>query len=136
MSDHEDWRLTADVEAQVEGTLERLVDLADRPDGHDALGLPADAVRTHDEDRLFVYAGSRANLDAARHAIEREMSQEGVTARIVITRWDDETGVWRQIDPPPSEDEERTAAAVRQSAQESETQTFVCKVGRGVRRDL
>lgn len=136
MSDHEDWRLTADVEAQVEGTLERLVDLADRPTGHEQLGLSADAVVTHNADQLFVYAGSRPSMDAARQAIEHALAQEGVKPRIVITRWDDETGAWQRVDPPPNEDEQRAAAAERDSAQQSETQTFVCKVGRGVRRDL
>jgi hypothetical protein len=136
MSDDQDWRLVADVEQQVEGTLERLVNLADPSAGDAALALPADTVLTHDEDRLFAYAGSRSSVDTARGVLEKSLADEGVTARIIITRWDDETGVWLQVDPPPSDEEARAVASALASAQQSETQTFVCKVGRGVRRDL
>jgi hypothetical protein len=136
MSDSQEWRLAADIESEADGALDRLVALTDQTNGDAFFELPEDIVLTHDGDRLFVYAGSRAGIDAVRAIIEGPFASEIVTARIVITCWDDETGVWQQIDPPPSEEELRAAADELQRAQQTETQTFVCKVGRGVRRDL
>src|SRR4051794_31758882 len=105
MSDNQEWRLAADIESQAEGALDRLVALADRSHGDNLLGLPEDVVLTHDENRLFVYAHSREGVDALRTILAGPLAAEIVTARIVITRWDDETGLWQQVDPPPTEDE-------------------------------
>ena len=132
MSADQDWRLVADVETQDGGTLDRLVALGNGSD----VALPEDAVVTHDGNRLFVYAGSRASADAARAVLEGAIEREDATARVAVTRWNDETGAWQQVEPPPTEDEARAQAEILRSAQRSETQTFVCKVGRWARRDL
>jgi len=99
MADDQDWRLRADI-VDAPGLLGRL-----REAGHfdrelEPLISP-DVVLSADHDTLFAYANTRAAIDATAEALRHQLAQEGRTATLVISHWDDPGLDWHQVDPPP-----------------------------------
>jgi hypothetical protein len=136
VSEDQDWRLTAELDAEDRrGALERLLarirgrDLVDEIEAE----LPHDVVVTHDGDLLFAYAATEQEIRAAREVIERVLEREGIDARIVLSHWDEELDEWIQVDPPPDPDEARREQAVERDAETVETRTLVASAGNLVR---
>ena len=136
MSEDQDWRLTAELDASDRhGALERLMGRVRGPDivGEIESALPHDVVVTHDGNLLFAYASSRVEIEQARRAIEEVLGRDGVGARIVLSHWDEERDEWRQVDPPPSDEEARREQAAERDADTVETRTLVASAGNLVR---
>jgi hypothetical protein len=136
VSEDQDWRLTAELDAEDRrGALERLLE---RIRGDDLVEeieaeLPHDVVVTHDGNLLFAYAASEEEIRAAREVIERVLERDGVSARIVVSHWDEELDEWVQVDPPPSPEEVRREQAAERDAETVETRTLVASAGKLVR---
>jgi hypothetical protein len=136
VAEDDDWRLTAELDAvDRRGALERLLP---RIRGQDVVEeiearLPHDVVLTHDGKKLFAYADSEDAIRRARSAIARVLQSEGLPARIVLSHWDEELDEWRQVDPPPSDEEARQEEAAERDAEAVETRTLVASAGRLVR---
>jgi len=92
----DDWRLRIEFDDGARGLLARLSS-SDADELAKELAAERLAV-SHDEDTVFVYAGSQAQLDRARPAIDREIGELGLTPREVVSehwldaedRWDSE----------------------------------------------
>jgi hypothetical protein len=113
--DAQDWRLRVDVDDP-----ERLHEVIReaRHVEHDADALiPHGVVLDRDDTTLFAYANSRAMIDETRKTIERVLSDDGASARVVLGHWDEAIEDWRQIDPPPD------AVEVEREAEEGREQT-------------
>jgi hypothetical protein len=138
--DEKDWRLLAELDmpephASLHTLVERLrggTDVA----GEVQAAVPHDVVVTHDGNELFAYAADQSLLATARHALEGTLRQDHITARIRVSHWDDDLDDWRQTDPLPSAQEQRTQAVDKHSAQELETRTVVASAGKLVRREF
>ncbi len=136
MSDDQGWRLKAELDAaDAPSALSHLLGRLRGPDvARDAgAAVPRDVVVTHDGRLLFAYAESEASLRAARAAIEDVLARDGVGARVVLGRWDEEFDEWRQIDPPPTAAEQRASEARERDAQTTETRTMVASAGKMIR---
>jgi hypothetical protein len=137
--DEKDWRLLADLDMpEPQASLHTLVE---RLRGKDVASevravAPHDVVITHDGNQLFAYAADAALLAAARHALEDTMRRDSITARIRVSHWDDDLDDWRQTDPAPGAEEQRTQAVAEHSAQELETRTVVASAGKLVRGEF
>jgi hypothetical protein len=120
-----DWRLEVVAEGANTGRLDELVaGLAGNTD---------DVVITHDGNRVFAYAPNHASLVLVRADVESALQEDGITATVRSSHWDDDLDDWRQIDPPPTA--EQDAAAARDS-EAIETRTIVASAGRLVRKEL
>ena len=141
MADVHDWRLRVDLDdpaafhARLRGArhfereLEPLV-------SHDV-------VLSYDDDTLFAYADTEAEIREARRGVEHQLDRDGIHATLLISRWDDslgEDGEWQAVDPPPdhagellavAEHEEHAVHAAR--AARTETRTVAITSGRMVR---
>ena len=91
-----------------------------------------EVVVTHDGRELFAYGATDSMLDAARVAIDAAAASRQLTARVVLSHWDDTLDAWRQIEPPPLDVLELTDEAAA-GARTIETRTLVCVAGRLVR---
>jgi hypothetical protein len=136
VSEDQDWRLTAELDASDRhGALERLIGRVRGPDIVEEIesALPHDVVVTHDGNLLFAYASSREEIEQARRAIEEVRGRDGVGARIVLSHWDEERDEWRQVDPALSGEAARREEAAERDADTVETRTLVASAGNLVR---
>jgi hypothetical protein len=137
VSEDQDWRLTAELDADdrrgvLDGLLGRLRGGTDIVEEIEAR-LPHDVVLTHDGSLLFAYAASEEEIRAAAAVIERVLRAEGIDARIVLSHWDEELDEWVQVDPPPSPEEVRREQAAERDLEAVETRTLVASAGNLVR---
>ena len=134
-----DWRLQAELEAgAAHGALHDLIGRVRGPDVVKELEgqVSDDVVITHDGQQLFAYAADEANLTAARGAIEQVLRNDGITATVRVSHWDDELDQWRQVDPPPSAQQARVREAAERTAETPETRTLIAKAGKLVRSEF
>lgn len=135
MSDDQGWRLRTTVEgAGDHGVLDRVLGRFRGPGLADEVtsAVADDVVVTHDGSLLFAYAATEPALTAARSAIEGVLATDGLSASLVVSRWDEGRDEWVQTDPPPAEGE---AAGAASAADEDavETRTMVAVAGRSIR---
>ena len=136
MSEDQDWRLTAELDASDKrGALDRVLARVRGPDVVEELekALPHDVVITHDGKMLFAYAASELAIEAARRVIEQVLQRDAVAAKIVVSHWDEQRDEWRQVDPPPSAEQARSEAAAELDAEALETRTIVASAGNLIR---
>jgi hypothetical protein len=136
VSEDEDWRLTAELDAaDKRGALDRLLGRVRGPDVVEEIeeGLPHDVVITHDGKMLFAYAASEDAIRAARRVTEQVLRRDGIGAKIVVGHWDEELDEWRQVDPPLSAEQARSEAAADLDAEALETRTLVASAGNLIR---
>jgi len=139
MSEDQDWRLKAELDAAYERSgLDRLVGRVRGPDlaGEVGAAVPHDVVVTHDGRLLFAYAAGEAALAAARRAIETVLERDGVKASISVSHWDRQLDDWRQLDPPPSGGTERAEGAAERDLGALETRTMVVSTGKLIRSEV
>jgi hypothetical protein len=107
---HEDWRLRIELGNEGAGGLLGRLGLLDSDADEVARELKNERLAvTHDDNTVFVYAHSQAQLERARPAIEKELAALGIEPKHSIRehwleaeeRWDDE--------PPGESIEEETA---------------------------
>ena len=137
--DEKDWRLQARLDVNEPSA--HLQTLVQRLRGKDVVSeiehaAPHDVVITHDGDQLFAYAASEPLLAEARTTIEQTLREQGVTASIRVSHWDDDLDDWRQVDPPPNADEQNRQAAAVRDADAIETRTVVASAGKLVRAEF
>lgn len=135
----QDWRMQAQLEVpEAGGALRDLVGRLRGPDLVEEVEakVPRDVVITHDGKLLFAYAAEQATLDAARSAIEGVLGEDGISASVRISHWDDELEKWRQIDPPPTAEEREREAAAERDANAVETRTLVVSSGKMIRAEF
>jgi hypothetical protein len=107
---HDDWRITVEL-AEQHGSGERLLERLGLIDSEaeeleDEL-REARLAATHEGDRVFVYADSAEQAESARAVVERELVDEGLTAReIRVERWLPDEDRWDDEPPGPTVDEE------------------------------
>lgn len=132
MSEDQDWRLEAELDAE---NSRRAVDqLIGRLRGpHQVAAVPDDVVITHDGRLLFAYASTDASLASARSVIEDALRSDDVKATIRVSHWDDELDTWRQTDPPPTAEQRQAEDAAERDADAVETRTMVASAGKWVR---
>ena len=106
----DDWRLRIELGGHGAGGL--LGRLSGGPSTRLARELEAERLAvSHDEDTVFVYAGSQAQLDLARPTIDAELGELGIEPReIVSEHWLDDEDRW-DSEPPNGTVEEATADA-------------------------
>jgi hypothetical protein len=139
MSEEQDWRLTAALEAaQERAALGHLVGRLRGPHLLDDVeaAVSADVVITHDGKRLFAYAATESALAEARRAIESVLRSDGATASILVSRWDRDLDEWRQTDPPLTGEAKRTQEAAESEAEATDTRTLVASVGKLIRSEF
>src|SRR5207248_3222318 len=103
MSEGQDWRLRAELDAEERRTaLDHLLERVRGPDVVEEVGeaVPHDVAITHDGTLLFAYAASESALTAARRAIEATLRRDGVHADVSVSHWDERFDEWLQVDPP------------------------------------
>jgi hypothetical protein len=135
----EDWRLQAELALeQPHGALRELMGRLRGPDVFKDVEaeVPHDVAVTHDGQMLFAYAAARDGLEAARRAIERVLARDQIEARITISHWDTGVDRWRQVDPPPSAEEQRADEATSADDMAVETRTMVASSGNVVRDEF
>jgi hypothetical protein len=103
----DDWRLRVELPSDGVNLLERLGLIQTEADElANELGDSKLAV-THDDDTVFVYAGSATELDRAQALIERELADAGVHAtEIAVEHWLESEERWNDDPPGPTDDEE------------------------------
>ncbi len=134
-----DWRMQAELEVpEASGALRSLIGRLRGPDIVEEVEakVPRDVVITHDGKLLFAYAADRAALSAARGAIEAVLADDGVRARVLVSHWDEGREKWRQVDPPPTAEEQRSEAAAERDANVVETRTLVVSSGKLIRAEF
>ncbi len=126
------------LDAGTRGRLEHLLGRVRDPAvlEHLKAAVAHEVVITHDGQLLFAYAPTEAALAAARAAIEGVLQQDGITASISVSHWDEQRDAWRQIDPPPSAEETEAEQAVEREGEEIQTRTLVASSGNLVRSDF
>ncbi len=139
-ADEQDWRLEAEL-LDVVDTRHSLHGLVSRFRGPNVAeeaqaSVPHDVVVTHDGKLLFAYAADEATIKAARDAIEYVLRHDEIGARICLSHWDDELDDWRQTDPPPTAEQQRTDDADRRDAETIETRTLIASVGKEIRAEF
>jgi hypothetical protein len=137
--DQQDWRLLAELDvADPGGSLRGLIGRLRGPDVVKEIEgrVPHDVVITHDGKLLFAYAADAAILGEARGAIEAVLAQDGITASVRVSHWDDELDQWLQSDPPLSAEEQAAAQAAKVDAETVESRTLVASSGRQVRAEF
>jgi hypothetical protein len=105
----DDWRLRIEFDEGARGLLARL---SDTDADHLAEELESERLAvSHDEDTVFVYAGSQAQLERARPAIDAEIRALALEPREVVSEhWLDDEDRW-DSEPPGETLEEETADA-------------------------
>jgi hypothetical protein len=136
VSEDQDWRLTAELDAaDRRGALDRLLGRVRGPDVVEEIeaALPHDVVITHDGKLLFAYASTKDEIEAARRVIEQVLQPDGIDAKILVSHWDDDRDAWQQVEPPPTAEETRSEEAADLDADTVETRTLVASAGKLVR---
>jgi hypothetical protein len=106
----DDWRLRIELGGQAaRGLLARLSGTDARNLAHE-LETERLAV-SHDEDTVFVYAGSPAQLDLVRPTLERELSELSIEPREVVSEhWLEDEDRWDSESPGETMEEETADA--------------------------
>jgi hypothetical protein len=136
VSEDQDWRLTAELDAaDRRGALDRVLGRVRGPDVVEEIeqALPHDIVITHDGKLLFGYAASEDAIRAARRVIEQVLQRDGIRAKILLCHWDEELDEWKQVEPPLSAEQARSEAAAELDAEALETRTLVASAGNLIR---
>jgi hypothetical protein len=136
VSEDQDWRLTAELDAaDRRGALDRLLGRVRGPDVVEEIeaALPHDVVITHDGKLLFAYASTKDEIEAARRVIEQVLQPDGIDSKILVSHWDDDRDAWQQVEPPPTAEETRSEEAADLDADTVETRTLVASAGKLVR---
>ncbi len=130
--DERDWRLTGELVGADGGQLHGL--MARRREAHAADDAAAavgpDVVVTHDGERLFAYAASRAAIEDARTKLEQALSRDGLAAEFSLSVWSEDLEEWLDPDAPAP----APAAAADEGA--VVTRTYVVTLGRWVREEF
>jgi len=108
----DDWRLRIELGDEGAHGLLRRLGVVDTDADVLARELAAERLAvTHDDDTVFVYAGSRAQLETARPAIERELGELGFEPQeLVVEQWLDEDDRW-DSEPPGETGEEEAVSS-------------------------
>jgi hypothetical protein len=136
VSEDQDWRLTAELDAaDRRGALESVLGRIRGPNVVEEIehALAHDIVVTHDGKMLFAYAASEDAIDAARRGIEQVLARDGIDARILVSHWDEQRDEWRQVDPPLTPEQARSEQAAELDAEAIETRTLVANAGNLIR---
>jgi hypothetical protein len=136
VSEDQDWRLTAELDAaDRRGALERLLRRVRGPHVVEEIeaALPRDVVITHDGKLLFAYASSEEEIQAARRVIEDVLRREGINATSVVSHWDEDRDAWQQVDPPLTTEDAGNEESAERDADALETRTLVASAGKLVR---
>ncbi|HEY1777756.1 MAG TPA: hypothetical protein VGG41_16490 [Solirubrobacteraceae bacterium] len=138
MSEDQDWRLRVAL-ADAAGFHGRMRDAHHFERELEPL-VAQDVVLSYNEDTLFAYANTEDAIREVRRAVEHQLASESISAKIVVSHWDDdlgEVGDWHQVDPPEDssiaaleEDERHEHELAQQRAERVVTRTFVVKSGR------
>jgi hypothetical protein len=139
VSEDQDWRLKVELDAEERGgTLDRLLGRVRSPEVVDEVGraVPHDVAITHDGNRLFAYAATKAASATARSAIEAVLRREGIAGTIFVSHWDANLDEWLQVDPPLSGEAKRTEEAVERDAEKVESRTMVASTGKAIRAEV
>jgi hypothetical protein len=116
---NDDWRLEIDLddESRLGPLLERM---GARELEHDLADAFHDRVIvSRDGDHLFLYAGSREQLEAAGAVVDREAAEHGWTVKSELRRWHPVAEEWEDPDTPlPDDEAERRAEHERLIAAE------------------
>ncbi len=132
--DERDWRLRADLgPSPSHGFLAGLVEHVKDPAVMSELksAVAADAVVTHDGNRLFAYAAGREGIERARQAIQAVLDRDGITAELKLDHWDEALDDW--VDP---DDNSPKQVREREAAMAPSTRTLVSRAGKWVREEL
>jgi len=90
-----------------------------------------DVVVTHDGNRLFAYAASRAAIEDARAKLADALKRDGIETTLTLSSWSEELGAWIDPDAPQGA---REAAA--RDGEATVTHTYVVQLGRWVREEF
>jgi hypothetical protein len=107
----DDWRIRIELEGGARGFLERLgLDISSRASKlADELKLDRLAV-SHDEDTVFVYAGSAAEAAQARTIVDTELEESSIVPReVVLEHWLDDEDRWDSEPDAPDVEEDLVA---------------------------
>lgn len=103
----DDWRLRVELEDDKPNLLDRLGLIESEADELAEELRDSKLAVTHDDEVVFVYARTAKELDRARALIERELADDGQTARsISVEHWLESEERWDDDPAGPSEDEE------------------------------
>jgi hypothetical protein len=135
VSEEQDWRLKVELGDEARrGVLDTMLGRVHQP--RIGPGLPHDVVVTHDAAVMFAYAATRPSLDAARRAIETALQEEGRTARLSVSHWDEGSDEWLQVDPPLTDVQRRAEDAVERDQEQQESRTLVISSGKMIRAEV
>ena len=104
----DDWRIRVELEGDGRSFLERLgLDISSRASKlADELKLDRLAV-SHDEDTVFVYAGSAAEAAQARTIVDAELDESGIVPQeVVLEHWLDDEDRWDSEPDAPDVEED------------------------------
>jgi hypothetical protein len=104
----DDWRIRVELEGDGRSFLERLgLDISSRASKlADELKLDRLAV-SHDEDTVFVYAGSAAEAAQARTIVDAELEESGIVPQeVVLEHWLDDEDRWDSEPDAPDVEED------------------------------
>ena len=107
----DDWRIRVELEGGARGFLERLgLDISSRASKlADELKLDRLAV-SHDEDTVFVYAGSAAEAAQARTVVDTELEESSIVPNeVVLEHWLDDEDRWDSEPDAPDVEEDLVA---------------------------
>ena len=107
----DDWRIRIELESGARGFLERLgLDISSRASKlADELKLDRLAV-SHDEDTVFVYAGSAAEAAQARTIVDAELEESSIVPNeVVLEHWLEDEDRWDSEPDAPDVEEELVA---------------------------
>jgi hypothetical protein len=139
MADEENWRLQAELDVEdAHGALHNLLGRLRGPNVVKDVeaAVAKDVVITHDQELLFAYATSEAEIATARAAIEDVLRRDEIAARVRISHWDGGAERWQQTEPPLSAEEARADADAERDGDEIETRTMVANSGKLVRAEF
>jgi hypothetical protein len=139
VSDDQDWRLKAELDAEDRrSALDHLLGRVRGPDVVEEVSeaVPHDVAITHDGKLLFAYAARESALATARRAIEAVLRRDGVRADVTVSHWDERFDEWLQIDPPLAGEAKRTEEAAERDAEKVETRTMVASTGKRIRAEV
>jgi hypothetical protein len=89
--------------------------------------IAGDVVLSHDDDTLFAYAATQAQIDEVRRAVEHQLGADGLTAAVTVSHWSDVAGSWLA---PGEEPPSAPSADAPAEPDPIVTQTFVESSGR------
>jgi hypothetical protein len=106
----DDWRLQIDLED--DGLGGEIADhLRSAELEHDlAVDVGRRVIVSHEGERIFLYAGDRAQLDSARGVIQKYLDSKGWEAKMELRRWHPVANEWEDPDKPlPTTEAEKEA---------------------------